>query len=277
MRRLINAEIWRDGGSLSAVVEADDGRLEAFWLQVVWSKDLKDRWHENLYVSDGSDPLQKTRKVEIRSEQEDELMRMLIVTDVTNSDDEQRRVFAELVQVLRARHRRKADWVQAPQSADLMVLKRFNGDELYPIARAEWNLYEDSEYGHWNLWISIVADFAVSQQEDTVTLNGQPKWEVNWIAARMAISDLIPGFRREIPNGYVDRRDVIRHTNFYYTSHEETDDNIIEIVAVDGDRLKIRLQGTTIDVNHYDGSKPRTKITVETWFTHHPEGRKAIA
>lgn len=277
MRRLINAEIWRDGGSLSAVVEADGGRLEAFWLQVAWSKDLKNRWHENLYVSDGSDPLQKTRQVEIRSEQEDELMRMLIVTDVTNSDDDQRRVFAELVQVLRARHRPKADWVQAPQSSDLMVLKRFNGDELYPIARAEWNLYEDSEYGHWNLWISLDADFAVSQQEDTVTLNGQPKWEVNWIADRMAISELIPGFRREIPNGYVERREVTRHTNFYYTSHEDTDDNIIEIVAVDGDRLKIRLQGTTIDVNHYDDSKPRTKIAVETWFTHHPEGRKTIA
>lgn len=277
MSKLINAAIWRDGGSLSAVIEDEDLQLKSYWLQIAQYQDFEDRHHEHLYVSEGDDPLRKECRVEIQSEQEEALHQKLKLTEVTQSDDEPRRPFAQLVQVLQSRHRLNDDWCQAPIGADLMLLKRFNGDELYPIARAEWNLYKHPERGHWNLWISLDTDFAVSQREDTVGLNGQPKWEINWIEGNLTTANLIPSFKREIPNGYVELPGITRHTNFYYCSHEDTDDNTIEILAVDGDRLKIELQGTTIDVNHYDDSKPRTKIKVVTWFSYNPEGQKTIA
>lgn len=277
MSKLINAEIWRDGGSLSAVIEEEGFQLKSYWLQVGQYHDFKDKHHEHLYVSEGDDPLQKECRVEIQSEQEEALLQKLKLTEVTQSDDEPRRRFAQLIQVLQSRHRPKVDCCQAPLGADLMLLQGFNGDELYPIARAEWNLYRDPELDHWNLWISLDADFAVSQREDTVGLSGQPKWEINWIEDKLTTANLVPGFKREIPNGYVDLPGITRHTNFFYCFHEDTDDNVIEILAVDGDRLKIELQGTTIDVNHYDDSKPRTKIRVVTWFSYNPEGQKTIA
>jgi hypothetical protein len=71
--------------------------------------------------------------------------------------------------------------------------------------------------------------------------------------------------------------DIDRQTTFYYCDHADTDDNIIEIVAVDGDRIKLRLSGSTIDVNYYDDSKPRTVILVEAWFSHNPAGRRTTA
>jgi hypothetical protein len=277
MSRLISAHKWRDGGSLSAVIEEEDFQLKSYWLQVAQYQDNRDMHHEHLYVSEGDVPHQRKCRVDVQSEQEEALLRKLQLTEITHSTDEQQRSFAHLVQVLQSRHRSNVDWCQAPLGADLMLLKRFNGDELYPIARAEWNLYYDHEDRHWNLWISLDTDFAVSQREDTVGLSGQPKWEVNWIEDSLTVENLIPGFKREIPNGYVDLPGITRYTNFYYCSHEDTDDNLIEVLAVEGEKLKIRVEGTTIDVNHYDDSKPRTKIIVETWFSYNPEGRKTIA
>lgn len=55
-------------------------------------------------------------------------------------------------------------------------------------------------------------------------------------------------------------------TNFYYCEHENTESNMIEVLAADEERLLLRLTGETIDVNFYDGSKLRTKLSVETWF-----------
>lgn len=164
-----------------------------------------------------------------------------------------------------------------PTPPACLLLKRFNGDELYPINRAEWNVYRDQEYNIWNLWIRVDAGYAITQQEDTVTLNAQPNWEINWDCRSEVCPDLTAGFRIEIPKGYVGMTDIARLTCFYYCSHEDTDENTVEVVAVSGNKILLRLCGSTIDVNFYDDSKPRTKIVVEAWFSHNPEGRRTFS
>lgn len=60
--RLLSADIWRDGGSYSAVLESD-GRRVALWLQVLhWDHPSEVR-HGALYVSCGNDPERREARV----------------------------------------------------------------------------------------------------------------------------------------------------------------------------------------------------------------------
>ena len=144
----------------------------------------------------------------------------------------------------------------------ILKLLRFCGEELYPITKATWQLYKDDVN---ELWLEIYAGPGITLSEDTKSLSGQPSWELTYKADNLDVSSLKAGFRAEIPSGYDESiEDYI--TNFYYCEHEPTNNNIIEIIAVEGDRLLIRLTGETLDVNYYDGSKPATKLFLETWF-----------
>lgn len=55
---LIISEIWRDGGSLSATV-SDGESLRSFWLQTNAWDSPSGMGHLELYVSEGSTPIQK--------------------------------------------------------------------------------------------------------------------------------------------------------------------------------------------------------------------------
>lgn len=65
-------------------------------------------------------------------------------------------------------------------------------------------------------------------------------------------------------------------TNFYYCAHESTERNHIEILAVDGSTLRVRLRGETVDVNYYDGSRPPTVLTAELDLLHDPRTRRSM-
>ena len=54
--------------------------------------------------------------------------------------------------------------------------------------------------------------------------------------------------------------------SFYYLEHQPTRNNRMEILARDGNRLKIRVSGSTEDVNYYDGSKPENRLQLTAWF-----------
>jgi len=115
------------------------------------------------------------------------------------------------------------------------------------------------------LWLEIEADCGIILSEDTKSLGAEPSWELTYRHENLAINDLIMGFRAEIPNGYDDEIDD-SVTNFYYCEHEPSDSNVIEILVTEGNRLLIRVIGEITDVNYYDGSKPKNKVFVETWF-----------
>src|SRR5262249_21361250 len=88
-------------------------------------------------------------------------------------------------------------------------------------------------------------------------------------------SALLPGAGFSVPRGY-DKSCGGHVTNFYYCEHEGTENNLIQILKSDGDRLLLRLTGETIDVNFYDGSKPPTKLRVETWFVHDSKTKRSM-
>lgn len=154
-------------------------------------------------------------------------------------------------------------------------LDRFCGREIYPITRAIWNLYPDDELGMMNLCLSIEAGHGTSLHEDTEALNAQPTWEVNVVEKDLAVASLISGASLAVPLGYDEDRGG-HVTNFYYCEHEGSDENTIKILAVDGDRLLIRLEGETMDVNYYDGSKPSAKLFIETWFVHDAKTKRSM-
>lgn len=91
----------------------------------------------------------------------------------------------------------------------------------------------------------------------------------NWGIGKPGVEGLCKGSTIRIPRGFDDVLDEYV-TNFYYWEHQETDDNVIEVLDSSGDRRLLRLTGTTADVGHYDGSKPDNNILVEAWFDRVP-------
>lgn len=148
---------------------------------------------------------------------------------------------------------------------DFLRLIRFNGEEQYPVIRATWSIYIDHNLNKNNLCILVETDKGNVLNEDTKNLNASPHWKLNYIADGFNKNSLKPGFSVTIPEGYVEAQDGYI-TSFYYCEDQETSNNTIEIIAIDDDRLKLRLTGEGVDINDYDNSKPPSKIIVETWF-----------
>lgn len=167
------------------------------------------------------------------------------------------------------------DRCSAVENDAVLVLERYCGREAYPVLEARWNLYHDAELDLPTLCVALRAGPGVELHEDTRTLAAQPHWELNLVAAGLQPEALVPGAVFSIPEGYDD--DLGGHlTNFYYCQHESTAANRIEILALDGSALRVRLRGETIDVNFYDGSKPATVLMAELRLRHDPGTRRSI-
>jgi hypothetical protein len=175
-----------------------------------------------------------------------------------------------LVNWLKSLLGRKSKVNPAPEE---LWIQRFLGPEVYHIESAEWNLYRDEEDGRMNLWISVVCDRAIRQFDDTAYTNTIPGWELNLVEPHI---DLREGLNAYIPSGYYERRRGWI-TNFYACSHDGSDKNRIIVKKRDGDRLFLRLTGVVVDPNFYDGSKPKSHLTVETWFTKTEEGVRSMS
>jgi hypothetical protein len=151
------------------------------------------------------------------------------------------------------------------ESQSELKLSRFCGEELYPITAATWEVFEDDDEP-CELWLEIEAGRGTQLHDDTNDLDAEPHWELTFVSDSLRPDSLVAGFTAEIPLGEEGEGDDSTAL-LYYCEHEPTDKNSIEVLAVDGDRLLLRVTGETMDVNFYDGSKPNTKLFVETWFT----------
>ncbi|MFT3880883.1 MAG: hypothetical protein QM703_14625 [Gemmatales bacterium] len=158
----------------------------------------------------------------------------------------------------------------------VLFLDRFCGREVYPIIRASWNLYQSEQLGLSNLCLLIDAGYGTVLHEDSETLAAKPQWEVNCIQSSLDLSSLTPGAHFTVPDGYNESQGGYV-TNLYYCEHEVSDNHKIEIVKREGDQLLIRMTGETIDINFYDGSKPPTILSVETWFKHDPMTMRSMS
>ena len=146
-----------------------------------------------------------------------------------------------------------------------LKLTRFCGEELYPIETATWHFHKNEDDEINELWLEIETDFGIQLSDDTKELGGTPHWELTLRIKNLTLSDLTVGFKADIKDGYSDELDDTV-TNFYYCEHEQSDNNEIEILDKKGNKILFRITGEVTDVNYYDGSKPKNKIYVETWF-----------
>lgn len=151
---------------------------------------------------------------------------------------------------------------------NILTLKRFCGDEHYPVIEAEWYIIDGD--GTWDdptsLWLEMNFGEGNDLHEDTKTLEAEPSWEVSFSNLTLTKEDLKPGLVMGNKNEEQDSEAIL-----YYCEHQPTIDNWMEILEVNGDSLLIKVTGKTMDVNFYDGSKPLNELEVTAWFRHNEE------
>lgn len=144
-----------------------------------------------------------------------------------------------------------------------LILKRFCGDEKYPVVNAEW--YISKGDGTWDdpymLCLEIEFGKGIEMQEDTAEwYTGEPGWEVYFPTLNLKEEDLGAGFTLEI-----EKPDEHAEAYFLYEDRQPTFDNKVEVLKVEENRLLIHLTAKTKDVNYYDVSKPMNVLDVMTW------------
>ena len=154
------------------------------------------------------------------------------------------------------------------------LVKRFSGPELFKVTKAHWNLYEDE--GRNNLTLYLECDGGVALTEEISYCSEYCNWELNLWESNLSEEQLVPGFKAKIPSGYDESKDGWI-TNFYFTEHDGSDNNEIEIIKKENERLLIKITGEITDLNFYDGSKPNSKLCVQTWFTKSSEVARSIS
>lgn len=146
---------------------------------------------------------------------------------------------------------------------NILYMARFCGIEQYPVKTAEWYIIDGDGTEDDPAMLCLDTAFGIGNglHEDTAELNVEPMWKILFYSVKIPITALQPGFCLEQPNS---EKDV--YGDLYYAEHQPTTGNRMEILQTEGTRLKIRLTGTTEDVNFYDGSKPQSTLQLVAWF-----------
>jgi hypothetical protein len=145
----------------------------------------------------------------------------------------------------------------------ILTLNRFNGQEQFSISAAKIFQFEDDGFFELNFEIET-DEKPIKTLPDTKDLDARPNAEFIIRVKDFAWNNLV-GKCYTIPQGY-DEETGDYLTRFYYCEHEETDDNVIEIIERNNDKFHVIIKATCIDVNYYDNSKPRTKLEIDAWF-----------
>jgi len=150
------------------------------------------------------------------------------------------------------------------QPVGKFVLHRFNGDEEFALERASIRITHDKN-GDWLMLTAITNGTVIKSLPDTEELRGQPKASISVDISRSDPTNLV-GLKLSVPISY-DKLIGDDRANFYYLDHESLDENEIEILAIKENKYLVKWIAQTLDVNYYDGSKPKTHIDIEGWFT----------
>lgn len=102
MIHLIDSDVWRDGGSLSATI-ADGSELKSFWLQTNDWDSPSEMDHLELYVSDGAKPELKETLIKLGSAAEAHWLSLLEQVSTESASDSSKETFSRLLKVLRKR------------------------------------------------------------------------------------------------------------------------------------------------------------------------------
>lgn len=147
-----------------------------------------------------------------------------------------------------------------------LVINRSQCRDVYPINQATWNLYEDAERGGSHLTLQVIAERSICDQTD----NNEPWWEVNLVEPGLAMASLLPGAQFSVPQGYDESRGGHLTNLLDYAVHQDTDQNVVRIIAVEGNRLLVHLQGQATDGGF-------VTLCLEAWFVHNPATHRSIA
>ena len=147
-----------------------------------------------------------------------------------------------------------------------MTLQRFNGDEVFGVDEATVAFYVAENRSFATTFRADAADAPIQTLPDTEELHAKPFTELMLYLPTHPELALLTGQSFTLARGYDDASGE-HLTNFYYCEHELVDDVEITVIQRHLDRAHLRITGTTIDVNYYDGSKPPTKILIDAEFT----------
>jgi hypothetical protein len=147
-----------------------------------------------------------------------------------------------------------------------MMLHRFNGEEIYEIEEATISSHKVSNGIVAVTFLAKAGKVPLKTLPDTISLRAQPFAEVILHMSPGQLAALGNGQKFLLPKGY-DEETSEYLTNFYYCEHEPMDDNEVVILERSGAQVSAQVSGSVVDVNFYDGSKPRTKVVVNAMFT----------
>lgn len=154
-----------------------------------------------------------------------------------------------------------------------LIVERADGRIRYPIQLATWDLYAGDE-GESNFYVRIETDIPTREasqpsRDEWWDNNDRPSWSVRIIQRGLRTSSIVPGTQFSLPIGYDESRGDFLTNILFDCVHQQTDKNTVSILAVDGDRLLIRMEGQTIHETWHDPVTTHTyaKLTAESWFT----------
>lgn len=138
---------------------------------------------------------------------------------------------------------------------DTLILKRFCGEEYYPLETAAWSVYSNTTF-------CVEMQFAegTNLHEDTAELDEMPGWELYFNIPPMTEEDIRPGMSLEDKDCREDE------THFYYCEHLPTANSHLEVLDRKDDRILVRITAECCDVNYYDGSKGNNGLEITAWI-----------
>lgn len=155
----------------------------------------------------------------------------------------------------------------------LFELKRFNGVEAYAIETASCNCYQRA--GMTEGVFVVTTSKSIETLPDTKELSAIPNLEIGFRTNVPLLEVFAAGAKYSGIPEYDDALDEWM-TNLYYCEHQGVDNVTITIEASDSETIIATIEGTTTDVNHYDGSKPDTTVFVRAVFQRQTDLEKSF-
>lgn len=148
-----------------------------------------------------------------------------------------------------------------------LYLKRYSGEEVYPIEQSTYQFDFDSKFHRYNLYLQLRMGKLIGGEISNPHAQVTPSWELHFPLIELEMTDIKPGLQLELLYGVLDSVDHDYCALFHFYESIPSFKNKMEIIEQKGDALLIRLKAATDDVEHYDGTKPYASISAEAWFT----------
>jgi len=145
----------------------------------------------------------------------------------------------------------------------IFELRRFNGVESYDVETAKCNSYQRE--GATEAVFVVTTSRCNASLSDTEELYATPNIEIGFKICEPLSSIFTAGAKySNLPEYDEDLEEWM--TNLYYCEHQGVDNVTVEIESADSGTVTATIQGTTTDINYYDGSKPDTTVFVRAVF-----------